>query len=355
MSWSDTPEYTAIDVLSRLWNEPAWRASDSAGRIESVLRAKLSDQDDVVRYHAARVAASLAADGLAFVTELLHAEYRIEVATVLLTQLGQFRDERPAAVDEVVRTLAGGEPWATLLAQSDRDSDLVDAFGAITSLVLYLALRHQTPAASFLARKWMDEPTATEASRRAVVQLRGWLRRPGDERRRAFELLDVAVSRLTTLRESGKDQAEVFRLADTAAHTLYSASGAYAPGDEPPSPPDPGFTEEALVVLQKLAQFKYPALTHVVVETSAHLAPDSPARVFHVVAAAVGNGDEYTYDTLAADETISLVQRYFTEFSSAVMADDDLLSAVRSVLGAFVSVGWPSAISLAYRLSDTFR
>ena len=101
----------------------------------------------------------------------------------------------------------------------------------------------------------------------------------------------------------------------------------------------------------ELAQFKYPALTHVVVETSAHLAPDSPARVFHVVAAAVGNGDEYTYDTLAADETISLVQRYFTEFLRR-LADDDLLSAVRSVLGAFVSVGWPSAISLAYRLSD---
>lgn len=77
--------------------------------------------------------------------------------------------------------------------------------------------------------------------------------------------------------------------------------------------------------------------------------------MFHVVAAAFGNGDEYTYDTLAADKTISLVQRYFTEFSSAVMADDELLTAVRSVLGAFVSVGWPSAISLAYHVSDTFR
>ena len=129
MSWSDTPEYTAIDVLSRLWNEPAWRASDSAGRIESVLRAKpLPDQDDVVRVTRSR--SGFAGGGRARVR---HGASACRVPDEVPPSCSRSWDSSgtndPRTVEqEVVRTLAGGEPSATLSAQSDRDSDLVECF-----------------------------------------------------------------------------------------------------------------------------------------------------------------------------------------------------------------------------------
>ena len=363
MSWSPTSNREATSALCNLWRMPAWRESTHATEIESVLRQKLVDQDDVNRLHAAQVAIFLAGDGnrFDFVVDLLGAEQRLEVAAVLLGHLRSFADERSADVDAVIEMLRGIAPWVALLRESERDPDLIDALGVMTGLVLYMTIRHQTPAASALAGEWMRSPVATDAARRAVVQLRGWIALPDEragERRRAFDLLDLAITRLVQLRQSAagdENLKAIFTVADSIAHEIYFASGAHASGNDAPTPAASGFVEDALVILEKLAEFKHPAITYAIVETVDHIAPANPIRAFHVVGEAVKNGDEYTYDGLAAEKTVLLVERYFTEFGDFVLADDLLLTVIRSVLSAFVSVGWPAAIALAYRLSDTFR
>jgi len=60
-------------------------------------------------------------------------------------------------------------------------------------------------------------------------------------------------------------------------------------------------------------------------------------------------------DQLAADMMKSLIERYLAEFRNIVVTDPELLTAIRSVLDAFVRIGWPAAVALSYRLGDAFR
>lgn len=365
MSWSPTPARLAVCTLVDLWQQPEWRSSTHGSTIQAVLRDKLVDADDVNRLHAAQVAVLLEQDdeaGFQLVRERLLAELQTDVATVLLLQLATFTESRPADVDVVIATLVCQDPWSGLLREVRHNLDLMDPLEAITSLILSLAIRHRTPAASKLARGWFDAPASSEAARRAVGTIREWIALPPeqhDERARAFEMLNVAINSLAQLLNTSAGNPDLMKAAytivDVIAHDLYFASGAQATGDEQPKPPTQGFAEEAFAALEKLTKFKHPTIIHKIVQTLAHLAPANPAKAFLIVDAAVKPGDRYTYDQLAADETISLIERYFAEFRNTVVTDPELLTAVHSVLHAFVNVGWPAAIALTYRLSDAFR
>lgn len=362
MSWSPTPVRTAVSTLTELWCHPAWRSSSYAPSIQAVLRAKLTDADDVARFRVAQVVHLLGPDddtAFELVRERLLTENRLLVSAVLLDGLSAFAEKRPADVDALLATLGDREPWSGLLNEAEGTPDQREPLGIFTGLALALTIRHRTPIATELVRNWISAPAKTQTAWHALTQLRAWIGLPadrGDERTRAFELLNLAIISMVELRDTAIGAPErtttAYKIADLITRNLYFASGA---GGVNRTPPAPGFSQRAFGALEILARFKHPPITHSLVKTLGHLAPADPARAFRLVAAAVGTGDEYTYDQLAAGETTKLIKRYLAEFRAIVVTDNDLLTAIRSVLHAFVDAGWPTAISLAYRLSEAFR
>jgi hypothetical protein len=147
----------------------------------------------------------------------------------------------------------------------------------------------------------------------------------------------------------------VYQSADHLSTNLYFASGAFGGKGEAPTGPHEGFAEEAFDLLDLLTVFRHPAIVHDIVQTADHLASFDPRRAFAVVHQAVRPGEPYSYDSLAVGVAIRLVQRYLADFREFVVIDDELLSQVRTVLGAFVRVGWSAAVSLSYQLGAAFR
>jgi hypothetical protein len=191
--------------------------------------------------------------------------------------------------------------------------------------------------------------------------LRPWLSLPASrfaERHRAFDLLRTTAQAVESLRVMGQaDAADTYRIADAVVDQIYFASGAFGAGDNSrePVPAQEGFSEEAFAALEMLVEFKHPSIVHHLVGTLAHLSPAAPRRAFLLVERAISAGDAYTYDSLAADTTIALIERYLAEFRDVVASDPELLTALHRVLNAFVRVGWAAAVSLSYRLGDAFR
>ncbi|WP_328610564.1 hypothetical protein OG943_16045 [Amycolatopsis sp. NBC_00345] len=364
MSWTPTPKRTAINTLATLWCQPAWQSSQHADSIREILRDKADDADDVIRLHVAQVARRLSIEpeaGFGLVRDRLLVEKQSLVATVLLWELWDCGSDRPEEVDVVLASLVKQEPWTLLLNETQSNSDHLEPLDIITSLALVLAIRHQTPAAQELVRTWLSDPIATAAAQHAVGNLRAWTELPSGqatERARAFDMLEAATAALAQLRHSAADSPDqldrIFATADLISRNINFASEAVLRSGGHPTE-DREFAARALAVLDGIAQFKHPSITHFLIEALSHLAAADPSQAFHTAATAVDTGDEYTYDSVAAAETTKFIERYLAEFREAVIADDKLLTAIRSVLHAFVDAGWPSAISLAYRLSEAFR
>lgn len=363
MSWSSTARRSSGFGLAVLWSHPEWRDSAYAGRIRETLRTMLSDEDEVQRLHAAQVLALLdpdRANTLALIQERLAAETHPHVAATLMMVLGNFRSEHADEVDRIVAESAVRKPWTDLLGTGTPDGDR-DAVDSLVSLVLWLAIRPRTPKAVAMAQRWFDAPLATEAGRRCMWLVRDWLALPpgrADERRRAFEFARMAATALRAAIENTDDQTllkAAYQSADVLSNIVYFASGAFGDKGQNPTDPPEGFAEEAFDLLDILAGFRHPSIVHHIVETASHLASHHPKRAFAVIHSAVRPGEPYSYDKMAADVTVSLIERYLADFRETVVGDHEMLSEVRTVLDAFVRVGWPSAVSLSYRLAEAFR
>ena len=122
-----------------------------------------------------------------------------------------------------------------------------------------------------------------------------------------------------------------------------------------PKPAAEGFAAEAFQVIELLTEFREPRIVHHVVETLSHVAHADPRTAFLLVEQAISAGDAYTFDSMAANETVTLIARYLADFREIVVGDSDVLNAIRRVLDAFVRVGWPAAVALSYRLGEAFR
>lgn len=362
--WSLTPNREAVSTLVDLWERPEWRSSAHAAAIHVVLSGMLDGPDEVNRLHATHVARLLAEDddsALELLRARLLTEQEPHIAAALLDQLYTFRDSHPMVVDGTITPVAQTQLWKGILASSEREPALTEILGTFIRLVLYLALRHQAPQATALARQWFTSPASSEAARQAVGGTRDWIALPPEragERKLAFALVRLSVAQLVQIRDTAHDhdtRGAALRTADTIAHNLYFASGAHATNDDAPKTPDRGFAEEAFETLRLLSAFKSPSTVHPIVQTLNHLASFDPRRAFLLVNETITTGDAYTYDSLAAEETTSLIERYFAEFRDHVITDSELLTAIRDVLHAFVEAGWPSAITLTYDMSDAFR
>lgn len=362
--WSLTPNREAVRALADLWERPEWRSSTHAAAIHAILSGMLDSSDELNRLHATHVARLLAA-GDDSALELLRARLLTEqephIAAALLGQLYTFRDSHSMVVDGTITPVAQTQLWKGILAGTERELELTAVLGMFIRFVLYLALRHQTPEAAALARQWFTSPASSEVARQAVGGMRDWIALPPErasERKLAFELLRLSIAQLVHIRDTAHDhdtRRGALRTADAIAHNLYFASGAHATNGDAPKTPDRAFAEEAFETLRLLSAFKSPSTVHPIVQTLNHLASFDPRRAFLLVNETITTGDAYTYDSLAAEETTSLIERYFAEFRDHVITDSELLTAIRDVLHAFVEAGWPCAITLAYDLSDAFR
>lgn len=363
MSWSPTPRRDAGSGLATLWLRPDWRASPHAKQIEATLRSMLTDADDVLRLHAARVIDLLEANSpgtLALIHERVCVEQHPYVAATLIGRLSGLSFEHADEMDRIVADAVGREPWATLLGPGGRDGDR-DVADPIVRLVLGLAIRARTANATALAERWFTDPVGSEAARRCMWLVRGWLALPADrsdERHRAFELAKSAAIALQAVADGTDDESRLkaaYESADVLSNQVFFASGAFGDKGQNPTDAPEGFAEEAFDLLDLLAAFRHPSNVHHIVQTAKHLALVDPRRAFAIVNSAIRPGEPYSYDRTAANSTISLIERYLADFREIVLMDHNLLSQIRAVLDAFVRVGWPSAVSLSYRLSSAFR
>jgi hypothetical protein len=328
-----------------------------------VVRSALDDADHINRFHSANAVRSLEPDpqaALALLRQRLLTEPDSHVAAVLTNELATLAPDAPADVDAVVEEIMTSSAWQARLALTDHGA--LDPVEPLISLVLWLAITHETPAATALAAGWFTHPVAGGVPRQVFWKLRRWLSLPASraaERRRAFDLLRTAAQALESLRRAANpaDAADSYRIADDVVAQIYFASGAFVTtgNNDEPAPATDGFAEEAFAVLELLTEFKHPSTVHHMVATLGHLSPSAPRRAFLLIERAISAGDAYTYDSLAADTTIALIERYMAEYRDVLAAEPEVLTAVRRVLDAFVRVGWPAAVSLSYRLGDAFR
>lgn len=155
------------------------------------------------------------------------------------------------------------------------------------------------------------------------------------------------------------------QLADYAGTRIYFTSGAYSekhPGkssNERILTPEEKrrFLAEADRILQILAGFNIPRVTHYLLETlESYIAVDPSGtflRIGQVVRAGKAGG--YQYESLAADLIVRLVERYLAEYRLVLRENEECMHVLLEILDIFVHAGWPGARRLVYRLEEIFR
>ena len=214
--------------------------------------------------------------------------------------------------------------------------------------------------------------------RRALTY--GPVARPDPEseavRARAFSLTSrLLVAALSTLEAmekqqrpfndwSDQDQAlarKASEVIDHIAREIYFASGAFKQepdGDQVPSQAcQERFYHEAKETIDLLCGCGIPGVAHHLLQTLESMIAFDQRGVFLQIGRVIGGGKRggYQYESMAADLSVRLAERYLAEYRSLLEADDECRRVLIAVLDTFISAGWPAALRLSYRLQDIFR
>jgi hypothetical protein len=186
---------------------------------------------------------------------------------------------------------------------------------------------------------------------------------------RAFGLLAPGITQLATVfaeasaAENGAGSPErtttAIKIAKSIAQQLYFASGAFdarhQTPDEEPRRGDPcRFTALAMPALEGLTAIHFPAVTQHIVETADHIAHCDPRRLLLTAAAAANHDPGYANEIQGLETVLTLIRHYFAEHRDLVLNDTECTTAIRAMLGSFVSRGWDKAIDLAEELHDMY-
>jgi hypothetical protein len=316
------------------------------------------------------------------------------VRAILLSQLGFVLSSKAAEVDQLLAELGRSADWPVFAtrtaiarltsddASTEEATDEAFAEGerlrVAVQLVLVLALRHQQAFAVELVGRWFAHPVEyPQIFKHAVYELRnlGMLDTSRQEAMvaRTLALLRQATESLVaTVDEQASavvQERDVLRsavqLADAVVDQIYFASGALddrrtasAIGDRQSRVARGDvklFYELSMPLLERLVHVRYPSITHRIVETLAYLADYDPKRVFLAVHDAVTPAQGYEYERMGVDLVIGLIKLYLADYRDILTSDEACLIALREILEAFVQVGWPSAVALAYEFPDAFR
>jgi hypothetical protein len=176
-----------------------------------------------------------------------------------------------------------------------------------------------------------------------------------DQLRATFTKAETASATTDDLREQ---VTSTIKIADEVARHLYFASG--APDRETssrPATPADGlnrFSALALPLLDALSAIHYPAVTHHIVETIDRIGESQPKRAFLIAVNAVTHDPAYPREILAVDATIRLIRHYTADHRGLLLSDPESATAVRTLLEAFIRLGWDKAITLAEELDELF-
>jgi hypothetical protein len=200
--------------------------------------------------------------------------------------------------------------------------------------------------------------------------------RGGDRHRKVLGLLrevgTLAASRFEDARrewESGgevaQERARDAALAlDSVITEIYFASGAYRPQDgEPRATPEQMTVlfDEILADLRSLLPHLPAPAIHHVVEIAAANAEARPREAFLLIGDAVRAAGTvgYATDSLAKDLVLGIARTYMADrtelFQGATEPARAMQAALVTILDSFVSVGWPDARAMAYRLHEVLR
>jgi hypothetical protein len=368
MSWSSGRRDTAVKGLAAMLRGPAWRNSPARPAIIDKLTAALSDENAVVRWHAAGVAHLLGADRspeqrCQAISQLLVHEDMPATRAVLVQQLFYDVGADPDAVDAVVKQLVEHEPQA--VAHPDRDLGHV-----IIELMVHLAVVRHTDFASETVDGWCRNSPAHRNEAKAVAGLLRDYLADADNRRDAFQLLSHAAdaaaadwSALLQQTQPGGQPTDEQRARTTAAaeiahevaQSIYFASGAFEHGNNAPLADLDAFADSAFPVLARCATVSVAQVVHPCVETMVFLAsPDEP-RALDAIATAVPRDSQYAGDSLAGGVVIPYLRRLLTEQRHLVLYTDNGAAAFRRLLEIFAGAGNEDALALAYTFAEVFR
>ena len=237
-----------------------------------------------------------------------------------------------------------------------------------------LAALNDAPYARTVVSSWFSKPLSSpHRVARALISLRS-LMNPAQSfglpvQARTFALLTLSLEQLRAafaeaeqapaISEDLRGQVtSAIQIAEDITQHLYFASGAFS--QENPSRPatpvgDLGrFSAFALPLLDALSAIHHPAVTHHIVETIDHIGATEPKRAFLIAAKAVTQDPAYPREVLALDATVGLIRHYTADHRSLALGDLQCATAIRTMLEAFVRLGWDKAIQLAEELDELF-
>jgi hypothetical protein len=99
-----------------------------------------------------------------------------------------------------------------------------------------------------------------------------------------------------------------------------------------------------------------PQTAHYLMQTLNAVLPFDPVGVITYAAAVCRASTKfsYQYDPMAIDETTKLVERVLADHKD-VLRNPEAANAIGEMLDTFVTAGWPTAMTLTFRLDEAIR
>jgi hypothetical protein len=364
-SWSSTPETAALTAARVLLARPEWRQV-YGDWLHVRLLSHLDSSRWIYRFLTTSAISLIYTEPdelLSQVESRLATETDDHVAGALVRVLGGHLHARPGDVDRIFSRLAArrGSPYLVDPGQDRSQFRRTLAEGVVRCLTI-LAVRYGTPLAEATIRAWLSSPIDNATTVTVIAgHLRGILNPADpslrDAQRKAFDLLKLTVEPLRVAWADPAQASNALTIAEAAAQQVYHASGAFT-GQEHSHTElgDPDvFARHALPLLDGVGQVHHPAVTHHIIQTTAHLSDAQPKPALLLATRAVTEDPAYVTERLGVDAVLKLINRYMADHRELVLGDPECTTAVRVLLERFVRVGWPQAVQMAERMDELFR
>ncbi|MEV0570314.1 hypothetical protein [Dactylosporangium sp. NPDC050588] len=379
-AYTVTPSTTALQGLTALLRQPAWRTVHGH-KLRRLVQPLLDSDSLVYRLLSLDAITAIFEEPDDLRNQLGH-RLITETDKHILTQLivtaaNRYLRSEPAAMDQILQNMANSPQWAVLAEDTSGDDALGgndhthQAVGALT----ILATTESTAFASRTIQTWLSSP-ANHPNRASRVC--SWLRdylNPADPtldqtQEQAFALLALPleqahaiwqqVTQATTADERLKQAASnVAVVAHHATQQLYFASGAFddkKPATSRTARGKPNsFAERAVPLLEAYGHIHHPAVTHHIIQTLDHISAEQPKAVLIAAVRSAADDHAYAQEPLAVDAVLQLITRYLADHRDLVLGDPECTTAVRKLLETFIRAGWNQAIHMAERMDDMFR
>jgi hypothetical protein len=376
-TWGSTRPNNAVRGIATLTMRQEW-LDNHGNELTALVTPFLDSPNPTYRYLASKALPGLYPEPHELFGELrrrLLTETDRHVATYLLDRLARFRSSHAIEIDSTLQQLASRPEWACMRPDQEADhrNRRDDRWPQAVNLLAILAAVHTTPYADAVIRTWLSHPIQhPNRAAQATACLRGLLN-PADAalwsaQEQAFQLLKLSLSQVRdvwaastqpghTTAELQEQTSRAISIASNIGEQLYFSSGAFdtaTPDRVTPKGDLRRFSAFALPLLEGLAAIGHPAVTHQIVQTIDHLRPLQPRSALLIAAQAVTGDPAYVRESLGLDAVHLLVRHYLFDHRELVLGNSTCLSAIRTMLEAFLRVGWDKTIELAEDLDDLF-